>query len=45
MNDVQVNLVMPKELYKKIKEVAKNKNISMAAFIRMVMSEYISSKE
>lgn len=39
MNDVKVNLVMSQELYQKIKDTAKQKNISMSALIRLILTE------
>lgn len=41
MNDVRVNLVMPKELYDKLKQAANDKSVSTSALIRMICSEYL----
>lgn len=40
LNDIKVvNLVVPQELYQKIKDTAKQKNISMSALIRLILTE------
>ena len=40
MNDKALNIKIPTELYIKLKEEAKKKNISMAALVRLICSEY-----
>ena len=40
MNDRALNIKMPSELYNKLQEEAKKKNISLAALVRMICSEY-----
>lgn len=41
MNDTPLNIKIPSELYEKIKEKAKSKNISIASLVRMVLTEYL----
>jgi len=40
MNDKTLNIKMPSELYEKLQDEAKKKNISLAALVRMICSEY-----
>lgn len=40
MNDRALNIKMPSELYEKLQEEAKRKNISLASLVRMICSEY-----
>lgn len=40
MNDAALNIKLPKELYDKLKEEAKKKNISLASIVRIICSEY-----
>ncbi len=40
MNDRAMNIKMPSELYEKLQEEAKRKNISLASLVRMICSEY-----
>lgn len=40
MNEKALNMKLPKDLYEQIKRISKSKNISMAALVRMVMTEY-----
>ena len=40
MNDTALNIKLPKELYDKLKEEAKRKNISLASIVRLIFSEY-----
>lgn len=40
MNDKALNIKMPSELYDRLKEEAKKKNISLAALVRLICSEY-----
>lgn len=40
MNDKALNVKMPSELYNKLQSEAKKKNISLAALIRLICSEY-----
>lgn len=42
MNDKVLNMSMPSELYEKLQEEAKSKNISLAALVRMICSEYLN---
>lgn len=40
LNDKTLNIKMPSELYDKLKDEAKKKNISLASLVRMICSEY-----
>ena len=40
MNDRALNIKMPSELYEKLQKEAERKNISLAALVRMICSEY-----
>lgn len=40
MNDKALNIKMPSELYDRLKEEAEKKNISLAALVRLICSEY-----
>lgn len=40
MNDKALNIKIPENLYNKLKEEAKKKNISLASLVRMICSEY-----
>lgn len=40
MNDKSLNIKIPSELYEKLKAEAKRKNISLAAMVRLICSEY-----
>ncbi len=40
MNDKTLNIKMASELYDKLKEEAKKKNISLASLVRLICSEY-----
>lgn len=42
MNDKALNIKIPEELYNKLKEEAKKKNISLAAIVRLICSEYFN---
>ncbi len=44
MNDTPLNIMLPKELYENLKKEAKSKNISLAALVRMVLTEYLNKK-
>lgn len=44
MNDKALNIKMPSELYLKLQSEAKRKNISLAALVRMICSEYFDKK-
>lgn len=45
MNSEAINVVLTKELKEKIKELAKKKNISQNALVRLAISEYIERNE
>ncbi len=40
MNDKTLNIKIPSELYEKLKKEAAKKNISLAALVRLICSEY-----
>lgn len=40
MNDKALNIKMSSELYEQLQNEAKKKNISLAALVRMICSEY-----
>ena len=44
MNDKSLNIKIPTELYEKLKDEAKKKNISLASLVRMICSEYFEVK-
>lgn len=43
MNDKALNIKIPSELYNKLKEEAQKKNISLAALVRIICSEYFNN--
>lgn len=40
MNNKAVHVMMPQELYDKVKKEASDKNISLASMVRLIFSEY-----
>lgn len=44
MNDKALNIKIPSELYERLKEEAKRKNISLASIVRLICSEYFEEK-
>ncbi len=42
MNDKALNIKIPTELYNKLKNEAKKKNISLASLVRLICSEYFN---
>lgn len=44
MNDKALNIKIPSELYERLKEEAKRKNISLASVVRLICSEYFEEK-
>lgn len=44
MNDKSLNIKIPTELYEKLKDEAKKKNISLASLVRLICSEYFEAK-
>lgn len=40
LNDKVLNIKIPTELYQKLKDEAQKKNISLAALVRMICSDY-----
>lgn len=45
MNDRALNIKIPSALYDALKAEAARKNISMAAIVRVICSEYFEEKE
>ncbi len=45
MNDKALNIKIPLELYQQLQETAKRKNISLAALVRMICSEYFEAEK
>ena len=44
--DIKVlNMQMPKELYDKLKALAKRKNISLASLVKIIATEYLEKVE
>lgn len=41
MNDKTLNIKLPSDLYEKLKKEAAKKNISLAAYVRMICTERI----
>lgn len=44
MNDKVLNIKIPEKLYNQLKKESKAKNISMAALVRLICSEYFIGK-
>jgi len=44
VNDKSLNIKIPTELYEKLKDEAKKKNISLASLVRLICSEYFEAK-
>lgn len=44
-NTKALNIKLPEILYDKLKEEASKKNISLAALVRMICSEYFENKK
>ena len=42
LNDKALNIKIPSELYNKLQEEAKRKNISLASIVRLICSEYFN---
>jgi predicted HicB family RNase H-like nuclease len=40
MNDKTLNIKMPEKLYNDLKEEAKRKNVSLAALVRLILTEH-----
>ena len=45
MNDTAIHIKVPQELYDRLKKEAEEKNISLAAIIRVICSDYFNSKK
>ena len=45
MNNKNLNIKIPEALYNQLKEEANRKNISLAAIVRVICSEYFESKK
>lgn len=43
MNDKALNIKIPSKLYERLKKEAKKKNISLAALVRIICSEYFDN--
>lgn len=43
LNDKVLNIKIPTELYQKLKNEAQKKNISLAALVRMICSDYFNN--
>lgn len=43
LNDKVLNIKIPTELYQKLKDEAQKKNISLAALVRMICSDYFDN--
>ena len=43
MNDKALNIKIPSELYEQLKKEAAKKNISLAALVRLICSEYFDN--
>lgn len=44
-NDKALNIMMPQQLYDKVKKEANEKNISLASMVRLIFSEYFLAKK
>lgn len=44
MNDKNLNIKIPTDLYNALKKEAESKNISLAAMVRVICSEYFNKK-
>lgn len=44
MNDKALNIKIPSALYEKLKAEAERKNISLAAMVRVICSEYFEDR-
>lgn len=40
-----LNMRLPQKLYDEVKAAAEKKNISLAAFVRLVLSEYLEQQK
>lgn len=45
MNDKVLNVKMSSELYARLQEEAKRKNIALASLVRMLCAEYLDNKK
>ena len=45
MNDKNLNIKIPSELYNKLKKEAEEKSISLASIVRLICSEYFNAKK
>ena len=43
-NNVVLNMLIPEELMIKIKEIAESNNISLAAQVRLILTQYCNNK-
>jgi hypothetical protein len=44
LNDRALNIKLPEALYEELKKAASEKNISLAALVRLICSEYLQKK-
>lgn len=44
MNDKALNIKIPEKFYERLKKEAEEKNISLAALVRLICSEYFLNK-
>ena len=45
VNDKVLNMRIPECLYNELKKAAQDKNISLAAFVRLICSEYLQKQK
>jgi len=45
MNDKAIHIKVPEDLYNKLKIEAEQKNVSLAAIIRIICSDYFNAKK
>lgn len=45
VNDKVLNMRIPERLYNELKKAAQDKNISLAAFVRLICSEYLQKQK
>jgi len=43
-NDTALNMLLPSSLYESAKEAAESRNISLAALVRLALTEWLSNK-
>ena len=45
VNDKVLNMRIPERLHNELKKAAQDKNISLAAFVRLICSEYLQKQK